>query len=333
MMKKLVWIFVFAVMVAGCAESEQATVQDGLPEPVEANVGLEGGDISAVLGGEELLAVTIPAGALDEEETITIDPLPDDTTLPSSTSGGDPVDVVGLVYDMGPSGTVFKAPVRLTFAYDLDALGDIDPQSLRIVTLSNGELEILGDTILNTSQFTVSGTTLHFSPFGVVAIQCDPAEGDAACDDGNECTINTCNGSGRCVTTPAQGTCDDDNACTGNDTCSQGVCAGIATVCDAAPGECYDSAGVCNTVSGECMYALEASTVACSSDNDDCTEDFCDGEGVCAHTFVCECQADEDCDDANTCTDDSCNGSNVCVNTPATGLCGTLGYCCWGACV
>ncbi len=93
---------------------------------------------------------------------------------------------------------------------------------------------------------------------------------DAHCDDGNPCTVDTCNG-GDCVYAaancndgnactddscdPATGCvhanntapCDDGNLCTENDTCAGGMCAGTlqpcygGQTCDPADGLCKDT--------------------------------------------------------------------------------------------
>ncbi len=46
------------------------------------------------------------------------------------------------------------------------------------------------------------------------------------CDDGNACTLDTCDENLQCVTTPVVdgSPCDDGNACTVSDTCASGSC-------------------------------------------------------------------------------------------------------------
>jgi hypothetical protein len=82
---------------------------------------------------------------------------------------------------------------------------------------------------------------------------CTPAE-PLDCDDGNPCTIDTCESGQGCVNTlqPDGSGCDDGNACTAGDTCSNGTCTGSAIDC---------------------------------TDDDACTADLCDPERGCINRF------------------------------------------------
>ena len=65
------------------------------------------------------------------------------------------------------------------------------------------------------------------------------------CDDGNPCTLDTCDpATGACSHGEAMATCDDGNACTTSDTCSGGKCGGVPLVC-ASTQTCV--AGACTT--------------------------------------------------------------------------------------
>lgn len=103
---------------------------------------------------------------------------------------------------------------------------------------------------------------------------------DVECDDGNECTRDTCNfESHTCnphVATREAEQCEDNNACTIDNTCCDGVCKGRAVDC---------------------------------SDNDICTLDSCVALGSSTVNYVCkhscdsvvqqrnpQCQCCEDCD-------------------------------------
>ena len=140
--------------------------------------------------------------------------------------------------------------------------------------------------------------------FDGACLGCDPA----GCDDGNDCTVDTC----RPAPAAAGGTggicehevdadldCDDGNACTNNDFCwaTLGGCAGFPANCD---------------------------------DQDPCTVDSCDrGSGclhepVCAATDVCVaglcfapvgCVDDDDCDNQSPCSVDSCV-AGACATVP-----------------
>ena len=85
--------------------------------------------------------------------------------------------------------------------------------------------------------------------------QCQPTR-FIACDDGNACTVDACDPTLGCVTTPGQDgvACDDRNACTSDDSCGAGECRGTPKVCEDR-GECF-SAGVCNPTTATCEYEV-----------------------------------------------------------------------------
>ena len=127
------------------------------------------------------------------------------------------------------------------------------------------------------------------------------------CDDGSECTTDTCD--------PMDGLCDYVN-----------VADGTSCDFDGLPGVCGE---------GSCRDAMLCAGVDCN-DDEDCTTDTCDpldglcdyvhvvdgttcdfaglpgvyGGGACEDAMLC---AGVDCDDGNECTTDSCD--------PTTGLC------------
>ncbi len=111
---------------------------------------------------------------------------------------------------------------------------------------------------------------------GVTGIQCS--------DDGDTCTNDVCNADGQCVHKPVAGVaCDDGSICTQTDKCLAGTCVG---------GNALD----CN-------------------DNDPCTADGCDPFTGCTHTPA----SDAVCtDDGNPCTLDQCQ-SGQCVHKPNEG--------------
>jgi formylglycine-generating enzyme required for sulfatase activity len=121
------------------------------------------------------------------------------------------------------------------------------------------------------------------------------------CDDGNDCTMQTCEPFIGCVPTPLEGPCaDDGNPCT-DDHCQAGSCEHLTvednTLCDAGNACLVDTLCI----------------------NGDCTNG----------TFV-------DCNDANSCTKDSCEPLAGCINQPLPDetSCGTLPneYCQAGSC-
>ena len=93
------------------------------------------------------------------------------------------------------------------------------------------------------------------------------------CDDGNDCTTDTCT-EGVCTFTPD---CTDDADCDDGDACTTGVC----------------------TAEGCCEYT----PITCD-DGNDCTTDTCDPATGCVYTP--DCTSDADCDDGDACTAELC---------------------------
>jgi len=125
------------------------------------------------------------------------------------------------------------------------------------------------------------------------------------CEDGNECTKDSCLGEQGCSQAALDGVeCKDGDPCTAADMCHQGICVGDPVVCeDGNP--CTDDS--CTEVGG-CEHV--PNFVPCD-DEDPCTlGDQC-GSGVCAGVPVaCDCQQDKDCkalEDGNL-----CNGTLTC---------------------
>ena len=117
------------------------------------------------------------------------------------------------------------------------------------------------------------------------------------CDDGNPCTVESCDVETGCVHYGVEGlACNDGDSCTADDLCSNGLCAGTDLICDDG-NPC--TADACNPASGECEHVtLEGH--ACD-DGDDCTaEDACQG-AICVGSEPLSCK------DGNPCTDDHCS--------------------------
>ncbi len=111
-----------------------------------------------------------------------------------------------------------------------------------------------------------------------------------ACNDGNECTIDTCNQDYGCYHIPNQSPC----------------CIGAVSVCDDA-NPCTDDS--CDPLTGQCSYGNNTSPC---NDGKLCTEnDVCD-QGLCGGTPMA-------CDDSNVCTLDSCSPSVGCLHEGLSG--------------
>ena len=179
---------------------------------------------------------------------------------------------------------------------------------------------------------------------------CGGSCGPAGCDDGNECTLDSCEASG-CVHTARAGvTCNDGDSCTAGDVCgNDGACAGAPRDCDdgnaCTDDACVAGAGCVNTpnsgtcddhnacTSGDRCVGTVCVPGASCDDGVACTEDRCFGGectyganpalctaapgGTCNATTGCQyptCTA-ATCAPANACETASCMG-DVCVRGP-----------------
>jgi len=176
----------------------------------------------------------------------------------------------------------------------------------------------------------------ELSPFS----QCDVCRvdesktswGDIDCDDGNDCTVDTCDAGDGCANTAVSGTpCDDGLSCNANDVCQDGVCTGAPCGCDE---DCstYDTAcqtGACD--GSRCVIEPAVLGTSCDSGNTCIVGAICDEGSNCVGNWdaaTCPCGSDADCDDGKNCTVDSCNTlTGACTNTVVAGACLLGGEC------
>ncbi len=135
---------------------------------------------------------------------------------------------------------------------------------------------------------------------------CDGKTDEGLCDDGNPCTIDTCNTDGSCKNfQPPNAGCDDGDACTTQDKCIDGKCVGGAQqICDDQNPCTMD---VCDVIKG-CIKTAADVGKPCVDDGDPCTTDACDATGKCTHTTqsgICtingQCVAAGSIDPSNPC--------------------------------
>jgi len=124
-----------------------------------------------------------------------------------------------------------------------------------------------------------------------------------SCADGNPCTTDSCNPvNGQCLHQPNTVACDDGVFCNGSDTCGGGSCSVHAGDPCAGGSSC---ANVCNEVGDSCF--VTAGT-ACTSDGNPCTNDQCNGAGICIHANnTAPCDDGAYCNGADTCSGGSCS--------------------------
>lgn len=167
------------------------------------------------------------------------------------------------------------------------------------------------------------------------------------CDDGRDCTIDTCDGLGDCVFVVAAGVCLADGVCAAD---GEAAAHDPCLVCDAdaAPtawtpsddGEACDDGNPC-TVDGVCQGGACVGTQNPCDDGNPCTADSCELADGCRHDDLdgVECPPQDactewaictegvcvpgeliDCDDGNPCTGDGCEPDGGCEYTTLDGV-------------
>jgi hypothetical protein len=148
------------LLVAGCGSKLPTTgAQQGTV------IGASGG---MVVSSDGVVALTIPSGALTGDVAISI--------APTNTPGG----ASSQAYEIGPTGTQFATPAKVTFSYGSLSLGGADPATLRVATFASGGWQILSTATFDWSARTISGTTAHLSPYALVIVTGDGGTVDDA---------------------------------------------------------------------------------------------------------------------------------------------------------
>jgi cysteine-rich repeat protein len=146
------------------------------------------------------------------------------------------------------------------------------------------------------------------------------SNGSGCTDDGNPCTDDVCNGGGTCTHPNNAASCDDGLFCNGPDTCSGGTCTHLGNPCAGAP-QC---ANLCNEAADNC---LSPPGTPCTSDENGCTDDACNGTGSCDHL-----NNTAPCDDGIACTEGDICRLGVCAGTPNPARCSTGNECLVASC-
>jgi hypothetical protein len=123
-------------------------------EPSTATIGADGGTLESP---DSRLTLTIPAGALESDTEISIQPISGES--PGGIGGG---------FRLGPDGTEFSKSVSLTFSYaDEDLSGTVAEALGGAYQASDGSWQWL-EPELDAGEKTVSVSTDHFSDYGLV---------------------------------------------------------------------------------------------------------------------------------------------------------------------
>ena len=248
--------FVMCVMcvVTSVACSSSTSTSTSTPQPGSAigpvaaqTIGAMGGTVTSADGA---LTVAVPPGALGTDLKITVQEI----TAPAPGA-------IGKTYEIGPTGTQFEMPVTLSFKYAPAELGATAAADLEVATIAFGAWSPLpGDTVDVSAQIA-SGTTMHLSPYGLIAKSHgasdeagtggDSGGGDATVDDGGDAGIT-------------DAAADSADASDGASSCKPqasqvGSCLNHPTFCTMYPGTV---AGACTTNDGGQGYVVQC----CSAD-------------------------------------------------------------------
>jgi cysteine-rich repeat protein len=143
------------------------------------------------------------------------------------------------------------------------------------------------------------------------------APGTSCGDDGNECTSDVCDGRGVCTHPDNTAPCSDGNLCDGDDFCSGGTCS-VHTGNPCAGGS--DCRRTCVQTSGlQYACSVDAPGTPCAADGRACTDDVCNGAGLCTHPTSANgtpCEDGDRCTTGDTCQSGTCQGGGAVTCDP-----------------
>jgi hypothetical protein len=147
-----------ALVVGACETLPTDTDEDDDPALV-GEVGPGGGSVGTRDGGVKL---DVPAGAVNGNTPITVEPAPNPPQSPDL--------IPGTTYEFGPDGTTFSTPVKLTIRYDKSKLPQGTAESsLGLYKLIGGSWQKITGSGANPAAGTVSGSISSFSTYGILS--------------------------------------------------------------------------------------------------------------------------------------------------------------------
>jgi hypothetical protein len=155
----------------GDSASHQDTDTGAGGTVTSATIGADGGTLTTPDG----LALTLPAGAVSPGTVVT-----------AAVTSSAPPGAVGPAFALGPEGTRFSKPARLTLPFDPQALGSTAIQDLAVGTAVSGGWSGQGFAYAVSGAHTISAYITHLSTWAVI-----PSTGDA-CSFNSQCFSQCC---------------------------------------------------------------------------------------------------------------------------------------------
>ncbi|MCP4567813.1 MAG: hypothetical protein GY841_09575 [FCB group bacterium] len=162
----LMALLALALFVIGCSGDDNVTDNNGDITTGENQIGPAGGTVE--ITGK--ISLNIPAGALTDTITFTINQN-GSPTAPPGTRG-----LVSPAYTIGPAGTSFSSDATLTIVYSEASLGGADEGTIVLCGDSGSGWEDLVSTV-NTGGNTVSADISHLSDFSAMVDTSSYTEG------------------------------------------------------------------------------------------------------------------------------------------------------------
>ncbi len=187
-------LMIFSISLIACSSGgggSAGTSPDVQPTPTPTSQGTPTGTATAAVIGaaggtvstpDSRITISVPAGALASDTTITIQP------ITNEAFGG-----IGLGYQLLPEGQIFAKPVQLSFAYTDADLDGTAPEALNIAMQDADGYWELQDltTTLDTLTSTLTATTTHFSRWSMIErMRIFPSSATLHVNDGMQFVIN-----------------------------------------------------------------------------------------------------------------------------------------------
>jgi hypothetical protein len=191
------WLSIGTIAVAASAcsvvRSGANSSVETRPNTAQATLGPAGGALSTP---DALLTLIVPRAAVDHDVDFTVGPAA--APLPGA---------IGTTFEIGPLGTRFAVPARVSIRYTADALGDAATADLVVATVVAGKWQALEGGAVDTDASTVTGQTPHLSPFALANARALGGSVSPAGPDGGDCAADD-SSSGTCAN-PARPFCAD----------------------------------------------------------------------------------------------------------------------------